>query len=175
MVEEKTMKKALWMMIVFGLLIGFEADIFAQDTMDKKPEETKSNPVKESNASAASGAFDETAKQYLAKLRSIDRELVDAHRALANYNNPQRNQNLGLPMDEILSSDGGSREKFAEKQTLQSNIARTEDKIKNLQRDVENLKLDVLKHYNGKMPKNVSDAWKSEEDFTAYLISKTKQ
>ncbi|MEN6318179.1 MAG: hypothetical protein ABFD82_05440 [Syntrophaceae bacterium] len=169
------MKKALWMLIVFGLLIGFEADIFAQDTTDKKPDETKSNAVKEKNASTASGAFDETATQYLAKLRSIDRELVDAHRALANYNNPQRNQNLGLPMDEILSSDGGSRGKFAEKQTLQSNIVRTEDKIKSLQKDVENLKLDVLKHYNGKMPKNVSDAWKSEEDFTAYLISKTKQ
>ncbi len=168
------MKKALWMVIVFGLLIGFEANILAQDATDKKPEETKSNQVKEKNASAASGAFDETAKQYLAKLRSIDKELVDAHRALANYNNPQRNQNLGLPMDEILSSDGGSREKFAEKQTLRNNIARTEDKIKSLQKDIENLKLDAFKNYNGKMPKNVSDAWKSEEDFTAYLISKTK-
>ncbi|MBP7527196.1 MAG: hypothetical protein KA801_04690 [Syntrophorhabdaceae bacterium] len=168
------MKKALWMVIVFGLLIGFEANIFAQDATDKKPEETRSNPVREQNASAASGAFDETAKQYLAKLRSIDKELVDAHRALANYNNPQRNQNLGLPMDEILTSDGGAREKFAEKQTLRNNIARTEDKIKSLQKDVENLKLDALKHYNGRMPKNMSDAWKSEEDFTAYLISKTK-
>lgn len=168
------MKKALWMIIVFGLLIGFEADIFAQDTTDKKPEDTKSNLVKEKNVPTASGAFDETAKQYLAKLRSVDRELVDAHRALANYNNPQRNQNLGLPMDEILTSDGGAREKFAEKQTLRDKIARTEDKIKDLQKDVENLKLDALKHYNGKMPKNVSDAWKSEEDFTAYLISKTK-
>ena len=168
------MKKALWMVIVFGLFIGLEATIFAQDATDKKPEETKSSQVKEKNASAASGAFDETAKQYLAKLRSIDKELVDAHRALANYNNPQRNQNLGLPMDEILTSDGGAREKFAEKQTLRNNIARTEDKIKSLQKDVENLKLDALKHYNGRMPKNVSDAWKSEEDFTAYLISKTK-
>jgi len=38
MVEEKAMKKALWMVIVFGLLIGFEANIFAQDATDKKPE-----------------------------------------------------------------------------------------------------------------------------------------
>ena len=33
---------------------------------------------------------------------------------------------------------------------------------------------EVIKYYKGKLPKNVSDAWKTEQDYTEYRIAKYK-
>ncbi len=46
---------------------------------------------------------------------------------------------------------------------LENEEARTKENIKNLNRDKENLKLDALKFYNGKMPKWLSEKWQEEE------------
>ena len=151
------------MLIVFCLLIGSAGNTLAAE----------STPVKEEKASAENSKFDETTTQYLKKFRSINSELVAAHRELYNYNHPD-NTSPGIDMAEILNQKNASREAREHEQTIRDKKNKTEERIRVLQKDAENLKLDMLKYYNGKLPKHVSDAWKNEEGYTAYLISKNK-
>jgi len=169
------MKNALLMLIALCLLIGFADNTPAAGSEDKKTGEMKSGStaIKEKNVPAENSKFDETTTQYLKKFRSINSELVAAHRELYRYNNPERTPK-GINMADIMDQESTSREAREREQTVSGKKAGTEEKISKLQKDVENLKQDMLKHYNGKPPKHVSDAWQTEEGYTAYLISKYK-
>ena len=169
MPEEKAMKNALWMLIIFCVLTGFEGNMHAADVK----EEIKSAPIKDEKASTGTGKFDETTKQYLKKLRSLNAELVATHRELHNYNNPDKSTK-GINMGDILNQESASREAKKQQQTVKTKKADAEERINNLQKDVANLKIDLIKYYNGKLPKNVSDALQTEENYTAYLISRNK-
>lgn len=175
MLKEIAMKNTLRVWMAFCLLIGFAGNALAADSKENKAGETqsKSGPVTGEKASAENIKFDETTTQCLKKLRSINSELVAAHRELYNYNNPEKTTK-GISMADILNQESASREAKEQEQTLRSKKARTEEKISNLQKDVEKLKQDLLKHYNGELPKHVSDAWQTEEGYTAYKISKIK-
>ena len=163
------MKNALLALIVFFLFIGFEFNTYAADGK----EEIKSIPVKEEKRTTETGKFDETTKQYLKKLRGLNAELVATHRELHNYNNPDKSTK-GINMGDILNQESASRETKKQEQTLKSKKAEAEERISNLRKEVANLKIDLLKYYNGKLPKNVSDALQTEENYTAYLISRNK-
>ncbi len=169
------MKNALWILLAFCLLIGFTGNAHAADSKENKAEETGSNPVpvKGEKASAEGIGFDEKTAQYLKKLRSINSQLVDAHRELYKYNNPERAPQ-GINMGDILNQEGAAREAKEQKQATTNRKAETEEKIRSLQKDARDLKQELLRHYNGKLPKNVSDAWQTEEGYTAYKISKIK-
>lgn len=173
MFEEKAMKKTLQMLIVLCLLIGPTGIAFAADDKDKKPEETKSQstPVKAEKTSAESGKFDERTKEYLKKFRSLNAELLNAHRSLSNYNNLEKTQKSRV-MTELQYRDTVSRGLAEEGQNIINGRAKTEDRIRELQQNVEDLKNDLIKYYNGKLPKNVSEAWRTEEGFYNYQLSR---
>ena len=173
MFEEKAMKKTLQMLIVLCLLIGPAGNILAADDRDKKPEEerSKSTPAKAEKTSAESNKFDEKTKEYLKKFRSLNAELLNAHRSLSNYNNLEKTQK-SRAMTELQYRDTVSRELAEEGQTIINSRAKAEDRIRELQKNVEDLKNDLLKYYNGKLPKNVSEAWRTEEGFYNYQLSR---
>ena len=166
------MKNALWMLIAVCLLIGSAGDVRSADGGDKKPEASP-GPVKEETASADSNKLDGAATQYLKKQRSINSELVAAYRELHRYNNPDKTSR-GVNMADIVDQESALRETRRQEQATRNKKTETEERINSLQKDVENLKQDLLKHYNGKLPKHVSDAWQTEEGYAAYLISKHK-
>ncbi len=166
------MNRALWMLVTFFLLMWSAGYVTAADDRGKTPQ-AGSGPVKDKKAGAERNGFDETAAQYLKKQRSINAELVAAHREVYKYNNPVRTPK-GISMDDIVDQEGSARQAREEEQTARSKKASAEERITRLEKDIENLKQDLLKHYNGKLPKNVSDAWQTEEGYTAYLISRTK-
>ncbi len=169
------MKNALLVLMVFCLSIGFAGNTLGAGNDGSKPEEmkSKSSPAKEEKASTENSRFDEATTQYLKKQRSINSELVAAHRELYRYNNPERRPK-GISMADIVDQESSSREAKKQEQAVNINKIKTEEKISGLQKDMDNLKQDMLKYYNGKLPKHVSDAWQTEEGYTSYLISKTK-
>ena len=169
------MKNVLWVLMVFCMLIGFAGNTFAADSKGNKAGETKqgSGPAREEKAPAEGIMFDEATTQYLKKFRSINSELVDAHRELYKYNNPERTPQ-GINMGDILNQEGAAREAKEQQRATTNRKAETEEKIRSLQKDARDLKQELLKHYNGKLPKHVSDAWQTEEGYTAYKISRIK-
>ncbi len=167
------MKNTLFGVIILGLLIGFTSNAPAEDRDPGKSPDVKSSPAGEEKTQAKSNAFDETTTQYLKRFRSINSELVAAHRELYKYNNPDRSSK-GINLGEILNQEGTVREARQEEQAVHVRKARTEEKISSLQKDAENLKMDLIKYYNGNLPKNVSDAWQNEQNYTEYLISKNR-
>ncbi|MBP1748284.1 MAG: hypothetical protein H6Q52_823 [Deltaproteobacteria bacterium] len=171
------MKNTLFMLIIFGLLIGFTGNAPAWDGDAGKSQDGKASPAREEKGSvktsAGSNSFDETTTQYFKKFRSINSELVAAHQELYKYNNPDKSTK-GLSLDEFLNQEGTVREMKTQGQITQNKKARTEEKISGLQKDAEDLKNDLIKYYKGKLPKNVSDAWKTEQDYTEYRIAKYK-
>jgi len=169
------MKNTLLALMVFCFLIGFAGNTLAAGNDGNKPEEmkSKSSPAKEEKASTETIKFDEATTQYLKKQRSINSELVASHRELYKYNNPEKTPK-GISMADIIDQESSSRETRKQEQTVNIKKIQAEEKISSLQKDVESLKQDMLRYYNGKLPKHVSDAWQTEEGYTAYLISKTK-
>lgn len=169
------MKNVFRVLVIFCLLVGFAGTVSAADGADKKPGEAGPAPtaVKGSGGPAGAGGFDDTAAQYLKKQRSINSELVATHRELYKYNNPEKTPK-GMSMADIVDQESSAREAKAQEQATRSKKASAEEKIRRLEKDYENLKQDMLKHYNGQLPKNVSDAWQTEEGYAAYLISKTR-
>jgi len=169
------MKNVFRVLVVLCLLIGFAAVVSGADGPDKKPGEAgpSSTAVKGSGAPAAGGGFDETTTQCLKKQRSINSELVAAHREVYKYNNPVKTPK-GMSMADIVDQESSGREAREQEQTARSRNAEAEERIRKLEKDYQNLRQDLLKHYNGQLPKNVSDAWQTEEGYAAYLISKAK-
>jgi hypothetical protein len=173
--EERSMKNIFRVLIVFCLVIGFAGNVLAADSADKKPGDTgpASTAIKGSGGSAAAGGFDETTTQYLKKQRSINSELVATHRELYKYNNPEKTPK-GMSMADIVDQESSARQAKEQERATRNKKADAEEKIRKLEKDYENLKQDLLKHYNGQLPRNVSDAWQTEEGYAAYLISKTR-
>jgi len=169
------MKNVFRVLVIFCLLVGFAGNVPAADGTDKKPGDAgpASTAVKGSGGPAAGGGFDETTTQYLKKQRSINSELVATHRELYKYNNPEKTPK-GMSMADIVDQENATRQAREQEQATRNKKANAEEKIRQLEKDYENLKQDLLKHYNGKLPKNVSDAWQTEEGYAAYLISKTR-
>lgn len=169
------MKNTLFGLIVLGLLIGITSNATAGDKDPGKSPDVKPSPVGQEKTpvkSSAGSAFDETATQYLKKFRSINSEIVAAHREIYKYNNPDLS-NKGVNLGEIMKNqETMARDARQKEETLRDNKARAEEKITSLQKDAESLKVDLIKQYNGKLPKNVSDAWQTEQNYTEYLISK---
>lgn len=169
------MKNAFRMLIALCLLIVPVGNTFSADGEGNKTGEIKqtTGPVKEEKTPAGSSAFDETTTQYLKKFRSLNSELVAAHRDLQKYSTPERDQK-SISMADLLDQQSAANEARQQKQTKMTKKAGAEEKIGKLQKEIENLKLDLIKYYNGKLPKHVSDAWRTEEGYTAYLISRIK-
>lgn len=169
------MKNTWFTLLIFGFLIGLATCAHAWDGDVGKSPDAKSSPVKEEKAPAkkSTSAFDETTTQYLKKFRSINSALVAAHQDLYRYENPDKSTK-GLDLRDVFSEDKLGREKKEQEQTAQNKKTMLEDKIKSLQKDAENLRADLEKHYKGNVPKNVADAWQTEQDYTDYRISKYK-
>lgn len=115
-----------------------------------------------SDVRAASDEGDELQRQYLVKLMKIDLGLEIAHIQLrGNFEQSkshQKSELLELQYRGRIPHDVEMRG-----QELKDEEARTEENIKDLEREKENLKLDALKFYNGKMPKWLSKKWQKEE------------
>jgi len=161
------MKNTLWILVVFGLLMGPAVNSPAETRDGEKG----AGPAGEQKSSSESGKFDAATTQYLKKQRSINSDLVAAHRELYNYNNPDRSAR-GISMGNILDQENASREARQQEQATRGKKADAERRIDSLRKDLENLKADLLKHYNGTLPRPVSDAWQTEEGYATYLISK---
>ena len=156
------MKNILFLITIFACLVGFAGILPAwEGDTGKSPANTGAAP------------FDETTAQYLRKFRSTNSELVAAYQELNRYNNPDRTTK-GLNLDDFLDQQGAARELRTREQVLQDKKARMEAKINELQKAADNIKNDLIKYHNGKLPKNVSDAWRTEEDYTEYRISKLR-
>ena len=156
------MKNILILIAIFACLVGFAGSLPAwEGNTDKSPANTGTSP------------FDETTAQYLKKFRGINSELVTAYQELNRYNSPDRSTK-GLSLEDFLDQQGVARELKTREQLLQDKKAGVEARIGELQKAAENLKNDLIKYHNGKLPKNVSDAWKTEEDYTEYRISKLR-
>lgn len=168
------MKNTLCLLIIFGLLIGFAGGVYAWEgdagrSPDVKP--VAGNGEKAPVKAAGSVQFDETTMQYLKKFRSINSELVGAHQELYRYNNPDLARK-GLDLENILDQQGAARQLRTHEEIVREKKAKLEEKISSLQKDAEKLKTDLTRYHKGELPKNVSDAWKTEEDYTEYRISK---
>ncbi|OPY00092.1 MAG: hypothetical protein A4E60_02476 [Syntrophorhabdus sp. PtaB.Bin047] len=162
-------------LVILCLLMGFAGIVSAADGADKKPAGTEPAPtaVPGGSATVAGGGFDEATTQYLKKQRSINSELVAAHREVYKYNNPVKTPK-GMSMADIVDQESSVREAREQEQTARNRKVDAEERIRKLEKDYQNLRQDLLKHYNGQLPKKVSDAWQTEEGYAAYLISKTK-
>jgi hypothetical protein len=173
--EERTMKNVLRVFVVFCLLIGFAGALSAADSAEKKPAGTASGStaVPGGSAPAAGGGFDEATTQYLKKQRSINSELVAAHREVYKYSNPVKTPK-GMSMADIVDQESSTRQAREQEEAARGRKVDAEERIRKLEKDYENLKQELLKHHNGQLPKNVSNAWQTEEGYAAYLISKTK-
>lgn len=168
------MKNTLLLLIICGLLIGSAGSLYAGEDGAGKPPDVKSSPVKEEKTpvkASGSAQFDETTTQYLKKFRGMNSELVAAHQELYRYNNPDRSTK-GLNLENILDQQGAARDLRTQEDVIRARKVKLEEKINSLQRDAEKLRTDLTGYYKGKLPKNVSDAWKTEEDYTEYRISK---
>lgn len=167
------MKNTWSILLVFGLIIGSAAHARAWDNNVGNPANVKPAPAREEKAPAKkpAGAFDETAAQYLKKFRGVNASLVAAHEEVYRIENPDRSTK-GMDMRNIFDEQKAGREKKEQEQSTQNKKATLEEKIKSLQKDAENLWADLEKHYKGSVPKNVADAWKTEQDYTDYRISK---
>lgn len=162
-------------LVILCLLMGFAGIVSAADGADKKPAGTGPAPtaVPGGSAPAAGGGFDEATTQYLKKQRSINSELVAAHREVYKYNNPVKTPK-GMSMADIVDQESSTRQAREQEEAARGRKADAEERIRKLEKDYENLKQELLKHHNGQLPKNVSNAWQTEEGYAAYLISKTK-
>lgn len=169
------MKKIYRVLVVFCLVIGFAGTVWAADGADKKPAGTGPAPTTVTGGStpAAGGGFDEATTQYLKRQRSINSELVAAHREVYRYNNPDRTPK-GMSITDIVDQESSARQAREQEQTARTRKADAEERIRRLEKDYQNLRQDLLKYYNGQLPKNVSDAWQTEEGYAAYLISRAK-
>jgi septal ring factor EnvC (AmiA/AmiB activator) len=85
---------------------------------------------------------DEIQEQYIKRLRDINSQLQDEHRTLFTIRK-------GLSFD---------------RHRVEDREAKSEAKIKELEKEKDNLKLDALKYYHGKMPGWLSENWKFQED-----------
>ena len=86
------------------------------------------------------GKSDELQEQYLSRLRDINFNLKKAH------------------LDWLYNMKMGVATKDIDR------------KIDSLKNDKENLKIDALKYYKGKLPKSLSLGWKEEElDYSNYI------
>lgn len=105
---------------------------------------------------------DEIQQQYLKSLKIINLELDIENIAIS------KDYKLFKLQDERELLELNYRGKISytakmDRDKLENEEARTKENIKNLNRDKENLKLDALKFYNGKMPKWLSEKWQEEE------------
>ena len=171
------MKDTLLILMAFALLIASAGNIHAWDGGPPgKAPDTASNPAgdgKTPAAKSASSPFDETTTQYLKKFRAINSELVAAHRELYRYNNPDKTTK-GINLEEIVNQQGAIKEAQRQEQVMQSKKASVEEKISSLKKDAGNLREDLVKYYQGNLPKNVSDAWQNEQNYTEFLISRIR-
>jgi hypothetical protein len=155
-------KNILILIAVFACLVGFAGILPAwEGNTDKSPANTGASP------------FDESTAQYLKKFRGINSELVAAYQELNRYNNPDRSTK-GVSLEDLLDQQSVAQASKNREQVLQDKKAGVEARIGELQKAAQNLKSDLIKYHSGKLPKNVSDAWKTEEDYTEYRISKLR-
>ncbi|MHB8109334.1 MAG: hypothetical protein ACYDHW_04785 [Syntrophorhabdaceae bacterium] len=153
------MKSMVWIIVILGIFIVFAGTANAADP---------------SSASSTSNLqLDEPTKQFFKKHRSLDSELIEAHRDLYRYNNPEYGQK-NLNLEDLINQEGLARRAREEQETVEMKKKKTEEKIKVLQKSINDLQQELVKYYNGKVPQYVSDSWKTEDDYTAYVISKIK-
>ncbi len=160
-------KNILSVLIVFCFVAGFAGNLSAWEGAAGSPSDTKSK----SGTASGSGMSDETTMQYFKKFRSINSELVAAHQELHKLNNPDLTSK-GMNLEDIMNQGGAARDKQRQEDLLKAKKVQVEDKITNLLKDRENLKADLTKYYGGNLPPSVSSAWKTEEDYTEYRVSK---
>ena len=158
-------KNILSFLIIFCFVAGLAGSLNAWQGAPST--DTKRKP----GAAPGMSQFDETATQYLKRLRSLNADLVAAHQEQYKYMYPDTT-GKGMNLDDIMSQQDAARDKQRQDDMLRSNKSRVEDKINALLKDRENLKEELTKHYGGTLPSNVASAWKMEEDYTEYRISK---
>jgi hypothetical protein len=169
------MKIALFALLIFGLFIGCVPCVYSWDDNTSNSPDKKVSPVVEGKTPVkkSTAAYDEVTTQSLKKFRSINSELVAAHQEIYRLENPDKTTK-GLDMRDLFDEQNINREKKQQEQSAQNKKNAAEEKIKSLQNDAEKLKTDLEKHYKGTLPKNVEDAWQTEQNYTDYRISKFK-
>ena len=158
------MKKPSCILITFALFIGFGGTLLAGDSNANKPQVimSQATPIKENNLPVESNKPDDIQKQYLERLSNINLELKKAYITLL-LNVRQTRLQHERTMLELGYRGSIPHDVEARGQEIKDEEIRTEDKKTNLERDKANLKLDVLKYYNGKLPEWLSRKWQEEE------------
>lgn len=117
--------------------------------------------------------LDDTTKDFFKKHRSLNSDLVQAHEDLYRYSNPDKFKK-GLNLDDILNQEGVARQARKDQEILEVKKMKTEEKIRDIEKSIGTLFQDLVKYYKGNLPGYISDSWKTEDDYTAYRISKIK-
>lgn len=146
------------------ILVSFLGNEVRSESLRKQPLKSVSehsiakqevSPVDDKNS-------DELQKQYFDKLWHINMAIKDEHfnQRMLSIQNKSHHKKVML---ELNYRGRIPHDVEMEGQELKDRDMRTKEKINNLEREKENLKLDVLKYYNGKMPKWLLGRWQEEE------------
>ena len=118
-------------------------------------------------------AQDDLQREYLTKLSAINSEIKRLCPQLL------QNEERGERLDELYFLDlrahnfKTSANQRRLEQELKDDRERYKTKIEGLKNDKDNLKLDILKYYSGKMPDWLKEEWSKEErDFTHWISTK---
>jgi hypothetical protein len=163
--KEKIMKKMFSVLMGFAVLMLLTSEVgAASDKAKKEPpgSVSKQSTAKQVAPPVADDKPDDIQKQYLSRLSDINFEVESAHLTLL-FNFRRNKIQHAMVMNELRYRGRIPNDVQMKGQELKDEKTRTEGKIKDLKREKENLKLDALKYYNGKMPEWLSEEWQKEE------------
>lgn len=141
---------------------------------DAETTKKKSQPTKQQQSEGQTESTDsyekfkkdmaarEIQRQYYFNLLRINGDLQQQHINIKYYYKQIRLQQ----QEESLELSYRGRVPYSvssKRQKLEDDRVKSEDKIKELEKEKDNLKLDALKYYQGSMPKSLSDQWSEEE------------
>jgi len=165
-------KKVFCIFVCFCAVVGLCGSVLAASgSKVKKPQAVTSQPetIKEANPQVEDDKPDDIQKQYLERLINTNAELKHAYLTLLKNVRLTQLQHERI-MLELKYRGRVPRDVEAIGQEIKDEERRTEDKKRDLEKDKDNLKLDALKYYHGKMPNWLSQKWnEKEEKHSAYI------
>lgn len=155
--------------VVVSILLIFLSSASSETTKKKSQPKKAQQTEEQSDLDALiekqkkESAEREIQTQYYFNLLRINTELKQQHSNLKYYYKQIRLQGE----EERLELSYRGRIPYSvsvKRQKLEDDRVKAEDKIKDLEKEKDNLKLDILKYYSGSMPTYLSDKWTEEEN-----------
>ncbi len=109
--------------------------------------------------------------QYMSKLRRINLNIKNAYIDL-KYNDQMLKLQQREELNELSYRGRVPRSVEEKKDKINADNKNANDKIKKLEMDKEDLKLDALKYYKGNLPAELSENWNKEESEHIDAINK---